>query len=295
MNLLKRTGLTFASLYLRNIPNAFGRWRVINYFLPILRHSGKELGERVVHTRYDFYFNADLGDWLGQYIYLTGTYEPPTARIIAETLSPGDTFIDIGANAGFFTLLASVSVGDTGNVFAFEPVPSMKQRIMDNISLNSMKNITVHNTAVSNKKDVLSLFEGPEGHKGVSSLRPIENSAATLQVNTAPLDSFVDSFTSIKLIKIDVEGAEQLAVEGMQDIIQKFRPSLVIEITDEYLRSFGHDAITLATKLTEYGYSMYAIRPEGLEKISPAQAADEDQFNAFFTSEDVAQHLLSKN
>jgi len=294
MNLFKRTGLSLASLYLRNLSNPFGRWRIINYFLPLLRSSGRELGERVVRTRYDFYFKADLGDWLGQYVYLTGNYEPPTAKVIADTLSPGDTFIDIGANAGFFTLLASSCVGESGKVFAFEPVPSMNKRITDNISLNSMKNITVHSSAVSNKKDVLSLFEGPDGHKGISSLRPIDNSAATLKVNTAPLDSYIDSFKSIKLIKIDVEGAEQLALEGMQQVIQKFRPFLVIEITDEYLRSFGHDAISLASKLTGTGYYMYAIRPEGLEKISPAQAADEDQFNAFFTPENISQDLFLK-
>lgn len=294
MNFIQRAGLLLSSLYLRRTSYTFGRWRIINYFLPLLRKKGKELGERTIRTKYGFYFNTDLGDWLGQYIYLTGTYEPPTAKIIADILSPGDTFIDIGANAGFFTLLASSKVGDSGNVIAFEPVPSMKKRITDNISLNSMNNITIHSTAVSNKHGVLPLFEGPVGHKGISSLRPINDASATLQVTTAPLDSFIDSFTSVKLIKIDVEGAEQLAVEGMQGIIKEFHPFLIIEITDKYLRSFGHDAITLTRKLIETGYTMYAIRPEGLEEISPEQATDEDQFNAFFAPENMHQNLLSK-
>ena len=293
MNPFSRLAIATASCYLRLAPVPYGRWRLVRRFLPELRKNGHRLGERIVHTRYGFKFKSDLGDWLGQYVYLTGLYEPPTARVIAELLKPNETFIDVGANSGFFTLLASIRVGPSGRVLSFEPVPSMHKRLLENISVNGMNNVSVQNVALSNVEGALPMFEGPEGHKGISSLRHIENSSATLEVKTLPLDSFSDTLSSVKLIKIDVEGAEQLVLEGMTNILNKYHPYLVIEITDDYLRAFGHTAIRLANFLTEFGYHMYKIGSEGLVLMYPEQAADEEQFNALFAYTSVPLSLLA--
>lgn len=293
MNLLSRLALAFASFYLRHSPVPYGRWRLINLCLPILRKSGRTMGERIVRTRYGFNYKADLGDWLGQYVYLTGAYEPPTARVIAELLGPGDVAIDVGANSGFFTLLASHRVGATGRVLSFEPVPSMRKRLQDNVALNRMNNVSVHSEALSNVEGILPLFEGPEGHKGISSLRPIDHSAVTIEVRTVPLDTFSDQLPAVKLVKIDVEGAEQLVLEGTASILARSHPSIVIEVTDEYLRPFGHGAIQLARHLIEMGYRMYAIRAEGLVPMRADQAADDHQFNALFTYVPVTEALLA--
>lgn len=294
MNLLNRLALATTSCYLRRTPVPFGRWRLVKHFLPALRENGKDLGERVVRTRYGFQYKADLGDWLGQYVYLTGVYEPPTARVIAELLAPGDTFIDVGANSGFFTLLAASRVGSAGRVLSFEPVPSMRKRLLENISLNAMSNVQVHEVALSNSEGVLPLFEGPEGHKGISSLRHIESSTATIEVKTQPLDAFGNTLSAVKLIKIDVEGAEQLVLEGMANILNCHHPYIVIEVTDKYLHAFGHTAIQLARYLIENGYRMYAILDEGLVPMKVEQAADDDQFNALFTYRSVPENLLAK-
>lgn len=293
MNPFTRLALASASYYLRRAPIPYGRWRVIKRFLPLLRKNGPYLDDRVVRTRYGFKYKADLGDWLGQYVYLTGIYEFPTARVIAKLLEPCDTFIDIGANSGFFTLLASSRVGPVGRVLSFEPVPSMRKRLAENISLNSMGNVFVHEVALSNAEGVLPLFEGPKGHKGISSLRPIENSAATIEVKTLPLDSFRDTLSAVKLVKIDVEGAEGLVLEGMVNILKKHQPYVIVEITDDYLRAFGHTATQLAGALTEMGYRMYEIRPNGLVLMRAEQAADDDQFNALFAYGPVPPALFA--
>lgn len=293
MNLLHRLSLATASCYLRRAPKPYGRWRLIEHFLPSLRKNGKQLGECVVRTRYGFKYKADMGDWLGQYVYLTGIYEPPTARVIADLLAPGNTFIDIGANSGFFTLLASRRVGPDGCVISFEPVPSMRKRLLENIALNDMRNVQVHDAAISNLEGVLPLFEGPEGHKGISSLRHIDDSTATIEVKTLPLDTFESALASVNLVKIDVEGAEQLVLEGMTAILNKHHPYIVIEITDEYLRAFGHKATQLAGELIAKGYRMYAIQPEGLITMQAGQAADVGQFNALFAHGPVPEILLA--
>jgi FkbM family methyltransferase len=293
VNPFSRLAIAAASCYLRRTPVPYGRWRLAKHFLPQLREKGHDFGERVVRTRYGFKFNADLGDWLGQYVYLTGVYEPPTARIIADLLKPGETFIDVGANSGFFTLLAASRVGPGGRVLAFEPVPSMHKRLVENIALNGINNVSVHNVALSNTEGAFPLFEGPEGHKGISSLRHIDNSAATIEVKTVPLDTFRDTLSAVSLVKIDVEGAEQLALEGMAHILKRDHPYVVIEITDDYLQAFGHSAIRLASYLTEMGYRMYAIRTEGLVPMPADQAADDSQFNALFAYTFVPESLLA--
>lgn len=293
MNSLNKLMLAFTSFYLRSSTFEFGRWRLLNHFLPMLRKDGSLMGERVVSTHYGFRYKADLGDWLGQYVYLTGVYEPPTAHVISTLLSPGDTFIDVGANSGFFTLLASHRVGPTGRVLSFEPLPSMRRRITENLALNGMGNVTLHGVALSNTVGEATFYEGPQGHKGISSMRPIGEASSILQVPTMSLDEIADKTPSVKLIKIDVEGAEQLVIEGMQSLLAQHHPYLIIEITDQYLKPFGHSAQGLSDSLCSLGYRMYKITPKGLIETSPDRAADEDQYNALFSQSTLPHSLYA--
>ena len=298
MNPLRRLSLAFASCYLRRSPVPYGRWRLIKQFLPDLRESGRYLGERVVRTRYGFQYKADLGDWLGQYVYLTGMYEPPTAHVIAELLESGDTFIDVGANSGIFTLLASRRVGSNGRVLSFEPVPSMRGRITENLALNRVENVILHGVALSNAVGEITFYEGPQGHKGLSSMRPIEDASTTLRVPTIPLDDLAGATPSVKLIKIDVEGAEQLVIEGMEKLLAQQHPYLIIEMTDQYLKAFGHSAEGLSSILRRTGYNMHKITPDGLIEILPGQANNEPQYNALFSTcirNDLLQSLTFKH
>jgi len=282
--------LRIAAAYLRHIPIQHARWRLISFFLPHLRAYGSTLGEKVVRTQHGFLFRADLGDWLGQYVYLTGTYEPPTARVITALLQSGDTFIDVGANSGFFTLLASRRVGTNGCVLAFEPVPTMRDRLKSNLSLNGVTNVIIHDIALSNSTGEQLFHEGPPGHKGLSSLRSLENEAATFSVKTMPLDELLTNQITVRLIKIDVEGAEQLVVDGMHQLLSQQKPNIVIEVTDKYLAAFGHSATALCRNLCNLGYHMYRIEEGGLIPMKPEDATTISQYNALFTHE----HLLSK-
>lgn len=283
MHVITRSALALAAAYMRRLPVKQGRWRLIDYFLPRLRAKGSMLGERVVRTRYGFFYKADLGDWLGQYVYLTGCYEPPTARVIADRLRPGDIFVDVGANSGFFTLLASIRVGAAGKVWAFEPVSSMRGRLQTNLTLNGIHNVVVHDVAVSNASGECVFHEGPSGHKGVSSLRAIDNEAKSFTVTTRPLDEIIPETSTVKLIKIDVEGAEQLVVEGMRRLVARQRPDIIIEVTDQYLAAFGHRAETLCRSLCDMGYAMYRIEEDHLVRMQPAEAHAIPQYNALFT------------
>ena len=99
------------------------------------------MGKRVVHTRYHFRFHADLTDWLGQYVYLTGICEPPTAALFAHLVKPGNTMLDVGANVGFFSLLCAGLTGSSGRVIPFEPIPSVRESLRANIALNDLHQV----------------------------------------------------------------------------------------------------------------------------------------------------------
>lgn len=263
--------LILAGLVLRNFPHAPGRWRIIEWALPKLRRLGGGMGSRSVWLRrYRVKFECDLSDWLGQYVYLTGTYEEETARVLRACALPGSTVLDIGSNVGFFAVVLARSVGPSGSVCAFEPVPSLKKSINKQLRLNPDLSITLYDWAASDGEGTATIFEGPQGHKGLSSLRPIERGAAEHVIRTAPIDSIASLLKQVSLAKIDVEGAEMKVLRGMTALIERDQPCLVVEFTDEYLRCFGDNVQTMIHWLEERHYSLYRITneaPEGLVSV----------------------------
>ncbi len=277
---LTQAGIRLGALYLRHTPFEFGRWRLNSILLPMLRRIGPHMGRCTVRCRHGFRFIADLGDWLGQQIYLKGVYERPTADIFARLIKLGDNVLDVGANAGYFTVLASHLSGSSGRVLAFEPVPGVRAQLRANLELNHMHNVTLHETVVSNQNGVVTLYEGPQGHKGLSSLRPLDDAAQALTVRAVRLDDLADTPAKISFVKIDVEGAELMVLQGMSRIIERDHPYLVIEFTDSYLQSFGASATLLADWLWNAGYELFRISEQGLIPINAIGAQLAFQFNA---------------
>jgi FkbM family methyltransferase len=237
-----------------------------------------------VRTRHGFRLRVDLADWLGRHVYITGEYERGTSRVIECLLQNGDTFVDIGANIGYFTLLAARCVGTTGRVIAFEPVPHVRSQLVQNIRLNGFVNCSVHEEAIFSRAGVSEFFEGPAEHVGVSSLRRLDVVTETLSVRTAKLDDVLASDARPALIKIDIEGAEYDALEGMHRTLEAHRPDLIVEITEDYLAGLGRSADQLARFLAALGYRMYAMDHNGLVLVNGSAAEWPKQFNAFFTT-----------
>ena len=283
MNRLSKLMLSISSSYLRHCPIELGRWRLHNLTLDKLRIHGKYLAKKVVRTKYGFLFCADLNDWLGQYVYVEGTYEPATADLIAKTLNPGDAVLDVGANVGFFTLLAASKVGPTGHVYAFEPVPSVRTALEYNLALNQFNNVTVYAKAVSDHSGTVVINEGPEDHKGLSSMRPLESASHQHSIAAVAINEIIDTFSKIHLIKIDVEGAELLALHGMVELLKRDRPYLVIEFTDSFLRSFGHTDTMLRDYLLTLGYTLWLITGKSLDVLDTDFAKLPPQFNVLCT------------
>jgi FkbM family methyltransferase len=200
-------------------------------------------------------------------IYLTGYWEPSLTDFIAKALVPGDIFIDIGANVGYYTLLGSKLVGDTGKIYAFEASPRIAEQLKRNISLNSLTNIHISRVAVSNRSGSVLIWSGPSGNAGRSTIMgnvaEVGRHSPESEIDCEPLLNLVteSDLFSARLIKIDVEGAERLVIEGISPVLDRFsaRTEWIIEIAPSYLPGGTNDATWIYDTFESSGYNAYKI------------------------------------
>jgi FkbM family methyltransferase len=168
--------------------------------------------------------------------YVHGSSERPVQEALAGRLCRGDVFYDIGANVGFFSLLAARLVGPGGYVCAFEPHPRNAATVAANAALNAMPHLRVFEVAVGAfaRRDELLMTEW-DGGATLSGL-PLGPSApvARAAVEVVPLDEFVPAhgLPLPTFVKIDVEGAEVEVIDGMVRTIEQSRPVLLYEVDD---------------------------------------------------------------
>ena len=200
-----------------------------------------------------------------QAILHADTWEPETTATIRDILKPGDTFIDVGANIGWFTLIASREVGEEGRVIAFEPDPESFDILRRNVTVNKCPNVILEKDALSNKRGTIWLYIHDKNKGGHSLLKSDERSQR-VEVQALTLDEYLQGFErKIALVKMDTEGAEGLILEGMQSTIQtQDRMDIVMEFAPNALRPLGTDPEAMLYRLLESNYRAYAIdHPSG--------------------------------
>lgn len=268
----------------RSMPASWCHWRLTRWAIQLARRNAVQLPEKLLRTRHGFTMKLDLEDWLGQHLYATGEYEPATTRLIEACLAPGDVFVDAGANAGYFSLLAARIVGRAGRVLSFEPVPQIYRRLQENIGLNGYRHCQAFDAALSNADGDSEFFVGPKNHVGTSSLRALDKASRRIGVHTVRLDEILEANGRVDCIKIDVEGAECHVLEGMTGVLNRCRPDLIIEITPEYLKPLHRSTGDIQRILEPHGYRAFAIEDQGLRPLSHLDSYGMPQFNAYFTA-----------
>jgi FkbM family methyltransferase len=162
-----------------------------------------------------------------------GTYELPVQQALSNYLKSGDVFYDIGANVGFFTVLAAKLVGSSGKVYAFEPDRQNADCIRHNIQLNQFNNTAVWQKAVSHTTGTgeLLLAEYSGGHTLSVVDRP-PDLAGSITVELVSIDDLISQgkLTPPNLVKIDVEGAELDVLRGMIQTIKQYQPIIIYEV-----------------------------------------------------------------
>jgi FkbM family methyltransferase len=193
----------------------------------------------------------DVLELVQETLLLEGIWEPRTTRYLCDTLASGQVFMDIGANAGYFSLLAARCVGETGRVIAVEPNPAMAMQVRKNTERSRLTNVAIAEVACSDSVEIRDLYIGNAYNTGNSSLSA-NNLAWTRSVRvpctTADLLVQRQELQRLDLVKIDVEGAELHVLRGMTTILKMLRPRIIIELVPLLLHGFS----TTETAITEY-------------------------------------------
>jgi FkbM family methyltransferase len=206
-----------------------------------------------------------LGDMIGCHIWDQGWYEPHVVDALKSFLYPDVTFFDVGANIGQYTLLSAPLVQE---VHSFEPVPKTYQLLAWNVLHNRVTNVHLNQVAVSDRAGETIFFEGHANNVGGTSLRQAFGSAGVQQAaKTITLDEYVFASDVAKrlrriVVKMDIEGAELLALSGAKEFL-KLRPVLILESIDNLQRNFGHSVDELAAFLEARGYTLRSLEEGG--------------------------------
>jgi FkbM family methyltransferase len=205
-------------------------------------------------------------------------YEPATTRFLERTLRPGMTVVDVGAHVGFFTLLAARLVGSHGRVYAFEPDPSNYAMLEKNIALNSYGHVVTVQKAVASDSGEATLLLDPRGNDRNVLIDKSEGLSAGrhgVEIETIGLDAFLEKaqLERVHLLKMDVEGAEYAAIQGMSRSLQAGKvEAMIFEFTPAACEPSGVSPEKFIRQIVNFGFSLYQLQPEG--EIVPVAAPE---------------------
>jgi len=190
-----------------------------------------------------------------------GTYEELESKIMEEKIEMGNIVVDVGANIGLHTLNMARIVGNTGQVFAFEPDPSNFEILKKNVKINNYKNIILEQKAVGDKHGRTTLYQSD--HPGKHRIFPqTEQAKSQVQVELTNLDNYFDSdmIDKINFIKIDVEGLEFSVLKGMKNILKNSKKiKILFEFMPENTIEVGFTPIELLNYLTSNDFKLYCM------------------------------------
>ena len=233
-------------------------------------------------VRMQIYFGGELSRFVFQ-----GDFEIDERIFLNAFLRPGDTFVDIGANLGLFSLVAAHLVGPRGRVHAFEPSAKTFGRLRANVDLNRFGNVTLHDIALSDSAGRREMVMAIDGMDAWNSLAQpyMGGNYTTETITTETWDAFAEANrlgTGVTLMKIDVEGWEAPVLAGARRMLSKpDAPVLQVEFTDDAAKAAGHSCESVYRMLEEFGYRLYRFDPEQRQLIHDPLRAEYPYMNLF--------------
>lgn len=258
------------------LPGFPGKARVVNRIGGHVRGRGYEAA---VPARYGGSFRLDLDDWVSFQIFAYGCYEENETRFLLDILRPGMIVLDIGAHVGYYTILAGLRVSPGGAVHAFEPMASSYSRLLENVTLNQLDNVTANHCAVSDRAERATLWVGDPLNTGMSGLSRDEGlSGRKEEVRAVTIDGYLDGLRirRVDVVKIDIQGAEHAALVGMKQTLRSNEQVQVLAEVDPHLLGLsGTSAPALFQTLRTLGFRAYRIGRFGIRPIPESAVSRE--------------------
>jgi len=252
--------IELAAKVTRRLPAA--RARIIDW---IWRESDKRFLARMAPQLGGHFFDCCLGDMVARYVFFAGSYAQHELAFMRAVLRPGMGFVDIGAHWGLLTMLASHLVGNSGQVIALEPDPRMLTKLRFNLKLNGITTVNVLECAAADCNADLTLSGYDPGHKKWTASKLVQRGCgdeSAFVAHARPLDELMDEVGApiIDLVKIDVEGAEDLVLKGMEEGLHRQRyKRILLELHPLQLAERRRTTSQVADFLLARGYHGYLL------------------------------------
>jgi FkbM family methyltransferase len=214
-------------------------------------------------TTLGFTVDGSTSDLIQRYLYVFGVWEPDITHWLREHLRPGDVVVDIGANIGYFSLLAATAVGPTGQVIAFEPVPSIADMLERNVRRNRLP-VEVRRQVVGDHDGSTEVFRSGGANIGRSGTFGEQGSTSEGSVAVVRAADAIprELWPRIRFIKVDVEGDEQRVVRGLRPLLADLPAgaAVFVEVTPADLEARGGSAEELMTTMRDLGFDALVVR-----------------------------------
>lgn len=237
----------------------------------------------LVSTRWGAKMVVDTRDsLLAPWLLLDGLWESHVTGWMQGALRPGDTFLDVGANVGYFTLLGALSVGGGGRVVAVEAHPGLARLLRRNVVINGVHGrVTVCANAAWSEAAKLRFHQRAHysanssvGSIGEQALSDLGDTEEVVDVNAVPVDDLTVGLDRVDLIKVDVEGAEVHAFQGMERTLSANRDvTVMFEWSPEQIRCVHDDPAQLIDILEGHGFG-FRLLEDDLAAVDRARLLD---------------------
>ena len=247
--------LATASKVIRLLPA--GRYRAADM---LARVAVRPFVARTPTTLGELAFQVDWDDRIARDVCLMGVYEPQETALLRALLRPGMTCVDVGANWGYFTLLAAHLTGGEGRVVGLEPDPRLFPTLQRNVEANGLHQVEVLQLAASEASGSrwLEGHDRRSGNLGTSHLvQSVRDGVSSFRVETSTIDALLDerNVRTVDLLKMDIEGGEAPALRGMRDGLAAGRYTrLLLELHPAMLGEHGSSVADLVALLQDAGY-----------------------------------------
>ncbi len=243
---------------LRFIGNCFIYLSRISERLDRSRLVKKGVGRDLYETKFNDLFWLNKTGWVDQCIIKTGVFEEHSTRIARRFIRAGDMVLDVGANIGYYSVIFSKIVGERGKVIAFEPTEHFGKVLRMNTEANGLNNVEIFKIGLSNKRQKLNIQIGDSSATlHVPGKIPLN---AEEMIELVTLDEFVESHkpSKIDFIKVDVDGHEPAFLEGAWRTLEKYDPTVLMEISHMHYFEAGYTAWDFYEILKKKKFRIYS-------------------------------------